>query len=314
LSGDGTFSFATPIASGASYNVTVLTQPTSPYQSCTVASPTGIMPNGVMLAVNCVNIYSIGGTVSGLAGSLVLANNGGNFLPMSADGPFTFTTRIATGSSYAVTVSTQPAGQNCTVSSDSGIVSNADITDVTVTCPPLVTTTIVNENPSSSSTNNNSISFTLSSNYPGATFSCYLDAPPLAPCSSTPSYSGLPDGSHTFVVYASANGFTDAIGATHTWTVDTSPPSLGSISSSATGTTFTVDWTTNEPATTEFSWAVGNGTPTVLPEDMTLSTTHTVTITGLTNLTIYTFSVGGHDAATNEFWSARNGIRTGTGP
>jgi hypothetical protein len=179
---------------------------------------------------------------------------------------------------------------------------------------PRVTTSITSENPSAPSTNSNAISFTLSSNSPGATFTCSLDSAAATPCSSTPSYTGLAEGNHSFVAVATAGGVTDPVGAVYYWKVDLTPPSLGSISSSAGGTSFTVTWTTNEPATTEFGWAVGSGTLTYLPEDMTLSTVHTETITGLQNLTIYTYAVGGHDAATNEFWSALQGIRTTTGP
>ena len=46
--------------------------------------------------------YTIGGTVSGLSGAgLVLQDNGGNNLPVSAGATsFTFTTAIASGSSF----------------------------------------------------------------------------------------------------------------------------------------------------------------------------------------------------------------------
>ena len=55
--------------------------------------------------------FTVGGTVSGLAGSgLVLQNNGANDLSISADGTFSFTARVANGGSYAVTVKTQPSG------------------------------------------------------------------------------------------------------------------------------------------------------------------------------------------------------------
>src|SRR6267154_816732 len=54
--------------------------------------------------------YTIGGTVSGLSGSgLVLQNNAGNDLALSASGAFTFSTAVATGGAYAVTVKTQPS-------------------------------------------------------------------------------------------------------------------------------------------------------------------------------------------------------------
>jgi hypothetical protein len=80
--------------------------------------------------------YTIGGTVSGLGvgKSVVLQNNGGNDRTVSADGAFTFTTSVASGGTYAVTVLTQPVLQTCTVANASGTVSGANITNVTVTC------------------------------------------------------------------------------------------------------------------------------------------------------------------------------------
>src|SRR5438067_9082822 len=55
--------------------------------------------------------YSIGGTVSGLSGTLVLQNNLGDDLTLTANGSFTFTTRLNTGASYAVTVKNAPGNQ-----------------------------------------------------------------------------------------------------------------------------------------------------------------------------------------------------------
>jgi arylsulfatase A-like enzyme len=59
---------------------------------------------------------------------------------------------------------------------------------------------------------------------PGATFRCALDASPFASCSSPRTYEGLTGGTHTFMVLAR-----DAVGnqspaASHTWSVDASPP------------------------------------------------------------------------------------------
>lgn len=81
--------------------------------------------------------YSIGGTVSGLEGSgLILQNNGGDDLEITADGDFTFDTELADDADYAVTVLTQPASpsQTCTITNDSGTVNGADVTNVTVEC------------------------------------------------------------------------------------------------------------------------------------------------------------------------------------
>jgi hypothetical protein len=81
-----------------------------------------------------VNTYSIGGSISGLTGTVVLQNNGKDNLSRSANGSFTFTTATTTGSSYNVSVFTQPVGQTCTVSSGSGSVTGANVTSVSVTC------------------------------------------------------------------------------------------------------------------------------------------------------------------------------------
>jgi hypothetical protein len=80
--------------------------------------------------------YTIGGMVAGLSGTgLVLQNNGGNNLSVTANGSFTFTTAVANGAAYAVTVFTQPTSpaQNCVVTSGSGNAS-ANVTNVQVTC------------------------------------------------------------------------------------------------------------------------------------------------------------------------------------
>ena len=59
--------------------------------------------------------FTVVGTVSGLSGSVVLQDNGGDDVTVSADGSFTFPTALAAGAAYGVTVATQPAGQACTV-------------------------------------------------------------------------------------------------------------------------------------------------------------------------------------------------------
>jgi 6-phosphogluconolactonase len=81
--------------------------------------------------------YTIGGMVTGLTGSgLVLQNNGGGDLTVSAAGAFTFTAGLAYGAAYAVTVKTQPSSptQNCVVTNGSGTVGTANVTNVAVVC------------------------------------------------------------------------------------------------------------------------------------------------------------------------------------
>ena len=78
--------------------------------------------------------YSVGGSVSGLTGTVTLANNGSDARTLSANGAFTFPTALANGAAYAVTVTTQPANQTCTVTGGSGAVAAANVSAVTVNC------------------------------------------------------------------------------------------------------------------------------------------------------------------------------------
>ncbi|WP_192954724.1 FG-GAP repeat protein [Gallaecimonas mangrovi] len=78
--------------------------------------------------------YTIGGTVSDLSGSLVLQNNSGDDLTVTSSGSFSFATAIDDGSSYSVTIKTQPSGQTCAVSSGSGTVSSAEVTSISIHC------------------------------------------------------------------------------------------------------------------------------------------------------------------------------------
>ena len=81
--------------------------------------------------------YTIGGSVTGLAGILLLDNNGAEKLSVSANGNFTFSTPLADGQSYNVTVSSPPANQTCIVSNGSGVVAGVDISGISVSCSTL---------------------------------------------------------------------------------------------------------------------------------------------------------------------------------
>ena len=78
--------------------------------------------------------YSVGGSVSGLSGTVVLQDNGGDDLTLSANGPFNFATKLAGGAAYNVTVKTNPSGQSCSVANGSGTIAAADVTNVAVSC------------------------------------------------------------------------------------------------------------------------------------------------------------------------------------
>jgi len=130
------FVFPSPLSTGTAYNVTVKTQPAG--QTCTVSSGSGNVAAAVVsnVVVNCVsNAYTLGGGVSGLAASgLVLASNGQTVSVPANASSFGFASKIAAGSSYNVTVQTQPSGKTCTVRNGSGIMPAANVTNVAVTC------------------------------------------------------------------------------------------------------------------------------------------------------------------------------------
>jgi hypothetical protein len=145
--GATSFQFATPVAYGGSYNATVQQQPTS--QTCVVTngSGTNVSSNVTNIALSCsTNVYTVGGTVSGLSGSVTLQNNGADDMVLNASGPFTFSTPVADGATYNVTVLTQPAGQTCSVTNGSGTMGGSNVTNVGVSCVASPTVNAVNSN------------------------------------------------------------------------------------------------------------------------------------------------------------------------
>ena len=143
VSTNGAGTFAISLTNGAAYSVSVFSQPSG--QTCTVANGSGTVSgaNITTVAVTCSNgsSYTIGGTVSGLTGTgLVIQNNGGDNLKVTTNGAGYFPTWLATGSSYYVTVLTQPSGQSCSVSNGIGTVGTSNVTNVNVTCSSATST------------------------------------------------------------------------------------------------------------------------------------------------------------------------------
>ena len=138
LASDQAFSFPSTVPSNRGFNVTVLTQPVG--QSCTIANGSGsvdsIGNNVGGIAITCVAGLTVRGTVSGLAAgaSVTLANNGTALLAVPANGAYGFPGTLAVGSAYAVTVSTQPASQTCTLSHATGTVAASVNPVVDVVC------------------------------------------------------------------------------------------------------------------------------------------------------------------------------------
>jgi len=162
----GPFTFPATLASGTAYNVTIVLQPAT--QVCTVSQGSGAVGtnNVTSVAITCATTtppggdggmptYSIGGTLAGLAGTgLEIQNGDTDDLPVAANGGFTFTTTLASGSPYKVTVITQPSSpaQVCTVSNGSGTVATSNVTNVAITCTTTPPLTLTSSTPATSAT------------------------------------------------------------------------------------------------------------------------------------------------------------------
>jgi 6-phosphogluconolactonase (cycloisomerase 2 family) len=93
-----------------------------------------------IITEDCTAIFSaafnatVGGNISGLSGTVILAMNGVENLPISSNGNFTFSTSLPEGSAYSVAITTQPAGQTCSVTNDSGTTGGSNVANVAITC------------------------------------------------------------------------------------------------------------------------------------------------------------------------------------
>lgn len=130
------FEFPTAINEGASYAVTVATQPKQLAQTCTVASGAGQAHADVTdVVVTCTtDNFTVGGTVTGLAANetVTLKNNGGPDYVVAANGPFAFPEEVEDGSPYDVTI-VGANGKVCTVTDGAGTVTGAAVS-VQITC------------------------------------------------------------------------------------------------------------------------------------------------------------------------------------
>jgi hypothetical protein len=130
------------VPSRASTTSTLYTEPITISSTTTVqaiATRNGFSDSGVASETYTISTatpttYTVGGTISGLSGTVVLQDNGSDDLHATTDGSFAFATRVADGAGYSVTVSTQPSGQTCTVANGAGTISGSNVTDVAVSC------------------------------------------------------------------------------------------------------------------------------------------------------------------------------------
>ncbi|CAM4423450.1 MAG: hypothetical protein LEGION0403_FIIPPAGN_02185 [Legionella sp.] len=282
---DGSFTFATAVAQGTSYNVTISSQPAT--ETCTVSNGTGTMGSSAVtnVQVTCsTNTYTVGGTITGLSGSVTLKNNGSNALTKNSGGSFTFTTAVAEGSTYSVTISSQPATQTCTVSNGTGTMGSSAVTTVQVTCSTNTYTlggTISGLSGSVSLQNNSGDTLTRSANgsftfatvvAAGSTYNVTVSSQPgLQTCTVSNGTGTMGSSNVTDILVSCANNTTTlSVNATGTIPVGSGS---GSITITNTGTTFTAynvsvtlpsGWTgVTQDASNCTSIAPNNGTCTI---------------------------------------------------
>lgn len=147
------FAFPNRIEYGDVYSVSIKTNPA--HQTCGAdpevadrRSDTAGRLATIDVRLACtVNVQPIGGTITGLTKDttgLVLANgsNTGTYTPTTeaimADKPFEYSlpVQVAYGSTYSVTVITQPVGRFCTVANAAGVMGDEQIKNINVTCVP----------------------------------------------------------------------------------------------------------------------------------------------------------------------------------
>jgi len=134
ISANGTRSFATKLNAGQAYAVAVTTTPASQYCGINGSSSGLSISSNVTISVVCSSVKSLGGTVSGLVGSLKLRLNTVETLTLSTNGSYVFSTQLGTTQLYAVQVFTQPVGQLCSVSNPGGSVGSTSISNINVNC------------------------------------------------------------------------------------------------------------------------------------------------------------------------------------
>lgn len=135
---NGPFAFPITFPPDDPYAVTIFNQPVGPVQNCAVSGATGVVGNSdvASVVVNCSSsAHTVGGTISGLAGSVTLRNNGTDTLTLTANGSFAFGVPIESNKPYSVEIVTQPGpNSTCYVDQGIGVMGGSNITSVAITC------------------------------------------------------------------------------------------------------------------------------------------------------------------------------------
>ena len=86
---------------------------------------------------------------------------------------------------------------------------------------------------------------------------------------------------------------------TFTTLPDLTPPTISGVSTFVSGTNLTINWTTDEPATSQVGYGIAASYGSQSTLDPSLVLTHSVTVTGLTSNALYYFHLLSSDASSN---------------
>lgn len=142
----GTTYFWMGLRTGTAYEISIRTQPAG--QQCTLTGGTGtigtsdVVSAATIVCTNIVPTFTVGGSVTGLSGTLTLRNGVSDTITLTGNGAFAFGTSLPQGAPYQVTIVSKPAAQQCTVSAGNGTVTTEDITTVAVSCVNLTPHTL----------------------------------------------------------------------------------------------------------------------------------------------------------------------------
>jgi exo-beta-1,3-glucanase (GH17 family) len=158
---------------------------------------------------------TIGGTVAGLSGTVVLQDNGQDNLTITGNGSFTFGLSIANGAAYAATILTQPNGQACSVTNGSGT-AGGNVTSIQVACRSFVsiggtvsgltggTVVLVNNGGNALATATNGAFTFTASIPPGSAYAVTVKTPPAGAACFTSNSSGTASSNVTNVAVVCA--------------------------------------------------------------------------------------------------------------
>jgi glucose/arabinose dehydrogenase/PKD repeat protein len=265
--------------------------------------------NGTVVAGTAVTVSATASDNVGVVGVQFLIDGA----PLGAEdttAPYSITwnTTTATSASHALSARARDLAGNT---------ATAAAVDVTVDNQAPTGSVIINGG--AVATNSTSVTLTLSAidNAQSVTqmrFSNAATGFSAAEAYATTKAWALTTGAGTKTVYVQ---FKDTIGnwsasVTDTITLDTTAPTVSAVSSSnVTGSSATISWTTNEPATSQIEYGTSTAYGTLTAIDPALVTPHSLTLTGLAPETTYNYRVRSKDAAGNERLSSNFTFITG---